>query len=127
MASAYKRGNRWWIHYRDAHGQRRTEASTARTKKDAMLLAADLEHQAARQRRGLEPIPPADGGGTLGELLNWWLETYAKPRTSHDRDRYTIRRHFLTDPIAALKLVDVTSGVSSGSSSARPRLTARRH
>jgi integrase len=111
MASAYKRGSRWWIRYRDARGQWCSEPCAERTKTAAKELAVDFERQAARQRRGLEPIPPADGGGTLGELLDWWLETYAKPRTSHDRDRSTIRRHFLTDPIADLRLVDVTPGV----------------
>ncbi|HXJ21003.1 MAG TPA: site-specific integrase [Polyangia bacterium] len=107
----YKRGKRWWLRYRDAHNQWRSEACSVRSKTEAKDLAADVERQAERQRRGLEPIPPRDGGGSLGDLFRWWLKTYSQPRTSHVRDTYTVTKHFLSDPIARLKLVDVTSGV----------------
>jgi integrase len=111
MSSVYKRGKRWWIRYRDAHRQWQSEACTATTKTEAKDLATDVERRCERQRRGLDPIPPRDGGGSLGDLFRWWLETYSQPRTSHVRDTYTVERHFLSDPIARIKLVDVTPGV----------------
>ena len=111
MASVYKRGSRWWIRYRDARKAWRSEPCLASTKAEAKSLAIDLEKRAERQWHGLEPLPPTDGGGTLGDLLDWWLETYAKPRTSYERDQYNIRRHFLDDSIAQLRLVEVTPGV----------------
>ena len=82
MASVYKRGKRWWIRYRDAHRQWQSEACSAATKTEARDLAVDLERRAERQWRGLEPLPPRDGGGSLGDLFRWWLETYSQPRTS---------------------------------------------
>jgi integrase len=111
MASVYKRGNRWWIRYRDAHRQWHSEPCTATSKTEAKELAIDVERRGERQRRGLEPIPPRDGGGTLGDLFRWWLETYSRPRTSYVRDQYTVTKHFLSAPIARLKLVEITPGV----------------
>jgi integrase len=111
MASAYRRGNRWWIRYRDAHGQWRSEGCSAATKTKAKELAGEEERRCERQRRGLEPMPDPNGGGTFGDLLRWWLDTYSKPRPSHRRDKYTVTKHFLSDPIAAFKLVEVTPGV----------------
>ncbi len=111
MASAYKRGKRWWIRYRDANRRWRSEPSAASSKTEAKDLAIDVERRCERQRRGLELTPPRDGGGTLGDLFRWWLETYSGPGTSHVRDKYTVGKHFLSDPIARLKLVDVTPGV----------------
>ncbi len=43
--------------------------------------------------------------------FRWWLETYSQPRTSYVRDQYTVTKHFLSDPIARLKLVEITPGV----------------
>lgn len=73
-------------------------------------MAVDLERQPERQRLGLEPLRPRDGGGTLGELLDWWLNTYSSQRASHERNVYVIRRHFLSDRISELTLVGVTLG-----------------
>ena len=52
-----------------------------------------------------------DGGGSLGNLFRWWLETYSQPRTSHVRDTYTVRSTSSPAPIARLKLVEITPGV----------------
>ncbi len=40
MASVYKRGNRWWIRYRDGHRQWRSEPCTATNKTEAKELAS---------------------------------------------------------------------------------------
>lgn len=111
MASVYKRGNWWWIRYRDGHRQWRSEPCAATSKTEAKDLAIDVERRSERQRRNLEPIPPRDGGGSLGDLFRWWLETYAQPRTSYVRDTYTVTKHFLSAPIARLRLTEITPGV----------------
>jgi hypothetical protein len=69
MASVYKRGKRWWIRYRDAHRQWQSEACGATTKVEAKDLAIDVERRCERQRRGLEPMPPRDRGGSPGRSL----------------------------------------------------------
>ena len=51
MASAYKRGNRWWIHYRDAISD--------------LADARDSERLNLWARRDSNPLPPASEAGTL--------------------------------------------------------------
>jgi hypothetical protein len=85
--------------------------SRAHSKTEAKRLAADLERQQERQRLRLEPLPPPDGGGTLREILRWWLDTYSRKSPAHARNTYSINKHFFTHPIADLNLVDVTPGV----------------
>jgi len=77
LASVVLRKGRWYVKYRNAAGRWVRRASTASTKTAAKRLAADVERAAERQRFGLEPQLPEDGGGTLGELLRWWLATYS--------------------------------------------------
>jgi len=110
MPSVSKRGGTWYIKFKDGHGRWTRRACTAENKADAKRLAAELAHQHERQRHGLEPLRPADGGGTLGALLAWWLETYSSQRAAHARNVYVIKRHFLSDPISHLKLIEVTPG-----------------
>jgi integrase len=110
MPSVSKRGGTWYIKFKDGHGRWTRRACTAENKADAKRLAAELAHQHERQRHGLEPLRPADGGGALGALLEWWLETYSSQRAAHARNVYVIKRHFLSDPISQLKLVEVTPG-----------------
>jgi hypothetical protein len=76
VASAYEKNGTLYLRYKDAHGKWRGQASKARTKTEAKRLASELERAAERQRLGLEPMAPVDGGGTLRELLRWWLEEY---------------------------------------------------
>jgi len=74
-------------------------------------MAGELERPAERQRLGLEPLPPEDGGGTLGELLRWWLETYIKETASSERTASAVDRHFLRSELAEIRLVQLTPGV----------------
>jgi integrase len=95
MASVSERGGRWYLRYRDASGKWVRQVSTAETKTAARHLAAELERRAERQRLGLEQLRPKDGGGTLAELLQWWLDTYSKAGPSHARNTYSVSKHFI--------------------------------
>jgi integrase len=111
MASVSKRGTTWYIKFKDGRGRWRRQACRAENKADAKRMAAELTQRHERQRLGLEPLRPVDGGGTLGELLAWWLETYSTTRPSHERNVYVIKRHFLADPISQQRLTEVTPGI----------------
>jgi integrase len=111
VASVYERSGKWYLRYRDEHGRWRARSSTAVTKTEAKRMAHDLERRCERQRLGIEEIPPEDGGGTLGVLLTWWLETYSAGTPSHDRNEYVVRKQFLRAKIANLRLVEVTAPV----------------
>ncbi len=110
MASVAFRKNRWYVKYRDHRGRWIRKTSTARTKTEARRLADDLERRCERQRLGLEPLPDADGGGTLVELLEWWLDTYSVKLASHERNKLSVRKHLLGSNLAKLRLVEVTPG-----------------
>jgi len=73
MASVWKKGPSWWVKYRDGRGVYQQVRTTAPTKTEARRLALELERTAERQRLGLEPLP-SSSNGTLGELVEWWLE-----------------------------------------------------
>jgi hypothetical protein len=51
-------------------------ASTAATKTAAKRLAMELEVRYERQRLGLEPMELEGGGGTVDELMDWWIEKF---------------------------------------------------
>ncbi len=110
MASVYRRSDRWYLRYRDARGRWRGVVSRAATKTEARRLASDLERQAERQRFGLEPAPPPNGGGTLDELLRWWLETYSAGSPSHARNKYSVEKHLIGAEFGSLCLTEVTAG-----------------
>lgn len=113
MAYAYSRGKKFWIGYLDNRGRPRREPTVARTKTEAVRFARELERQHERQRKGLEPLPPEDGGGTVAALFEWWLENYSKPKphTTHNKNVCTVTKHFLESPLAHVLLVDLTPGL----------------
>src|SRR5258706_927071 len=105
MASVYRRAGKLYLRYKDERGQWKDRVSDARLKPEAKRLADDLERKCERQRLGLEPMPPEDGGGTLAELLEWWLDTYSKGSPSHRRNVRSLRAHFLdVDPATGLRI-----------------------
>lgn len=77
--------------------------SSARTKAEARRLADDAE----RQRLGLEPLPPTDGGGKLLDLLEWWLGEISVRTPSHASNIANIRKHFANSALAPVPLVAV--------------------
>src|SRR5450432_8603 len=111
MAYVYKRGEKWYIGFRNNRGRWRAQACSARTKTEAKRLADDLGRNHERQRFGLEALPAEDGGGTFAALMQWWLKTYSAKSPSHDRNVSTIEKHFLSAEIAELRLQEMTPAV----------------
>jgi len=110
MAAPYLKRGTWYLRWKDEAGRWRAKACGARTKAEARQLQAQLERRAERVRLGVEVGLPEDGGGTLAELLRWWLDTYSKPLASHATNESAIRAHFLGSEVAALPLTAVTAG-----------------
>jgi integrase len=111
MAYVYKRGEKWYVGFRDNRGQWRAKACSARTKTEAKSMAGEIGLNHERQRFGLEPLPDPDGGGTFGDLLRWWLKTYSAKSPSHDRNVSAIEKHFLNAEIGQLRVQEMTSAV----------------
>jgi integrase len=109
MASVFERGGRWYLRVKDGAGLWRKIPSEARTKTEARRLAEEFERHAERQRLGLEPLPPVDGGGTLAELLEWWLTNHSSGSPSHEKNKYSVRRHLMASDLARLPLIAVTA------------------
>ena len=93
MASAYWKAGKLYMRYKDERSRWKDKVSDARTKTEAKRLADDLERKCERQRLGLEPMPPENGGGTIAELLTWWLKTYSSGTPSHHRNESTLDVH----------------------------------
>jgi hypothetical protein len=83
MAQPYRRGKRWYLKYKDAHGRWQDKACEARTRGEAVTLQHEIEVAEERARHGLETRPPADGGGTIDELIEWWADKYFKRKVSY--------------------------------------------
>src|SRR4051794_23557679 len=111
MASVYEHRGKWYLRFRDHRGKWRSKATSAESKTEARRMAQELGIRHERQRFGLEARPPEDGGGTLAELMKWWLETYSSKTPSHDRNLSSVTKHFLEDPIGEQHLDEITSAV----------------
>ncbi len=110
MASVYEKAGKWYMRFKDHTGRWRDKVTKARTKTEARRMAEELERKAERQRLGLEEPPSEDRGGTLAELLEWWLETYSAGRPTHERNCYSIRRHLTDLELGRVQLADLTPG-----------------
>jgi integrase len=111
MASAFeKRPGRFYARWKDRNGVWQDTPTSARTKTEAKRLAVELEQRAWRQTMGLEQLRAQDGGGTVRELLTWWMETFSQETPSHERNESAIRTHLLSARIADLRLAEVTRG-----------------
>jgi integrase len=110
MAEPFRKNDRWYLRYKDARGHWRQKPSEAQTKTEARRLASELQRREERVRLGIEQAPPEDGGGTLNDLLDWWIETYLAKSAGYDRAVGTIRKHLVGSKIGRLPLVDVTAG-----------------
>lgn len=109
MASVFRRDGCWYLRVKDATGRwTKIRVEGAKTKTEAKRLAAELDRRNERQRLGLDQLPPDDGGGTLRELLEWWLAEVSAGTPSHEWAERTVRGHLLTHEIAALPLAAVT-------------------
>ena len=105
MASAVRNERGYWLaRWKDASGRWRKRRAIPNTKRTAQALAEELELRARRQLDGLEPLAPHDGGGSVGELLRWWLENYSAHLAAHASNAISLRVHFLDSDLARLTL-----------------------
>lgn len=107
MASTYRKQNRWWIHYRDGTGRWRDTPTKVDTKTAAKALAKELEQQADRQRRGLEPIL-AHRRVTLGEVMDLWWREYGRRLKS--KTIHLFAEKHLRKELGQLALAEITPG-----------------
>jgi integrase len=110
VASAYLKGGRWYLRFKDGQGRWKAQASTARTKTAARRLATELEDQGERERKGLEVGEGPAASWTLAELLRWWLKTYSVGSPSHRTNRGAIEFHLTGSDIGRLSVPAVSSG-----------------
>src|SRR5262245_3701233 len=110
MAQPYLRHGRWYLKYKDAGGRWRDKVCDARTKAQAAALLCEIKVAEDRARNGLEARPGADGGGTVDELIKWWVEKHLSKKPSYHSCIGTIRRHLLGSPLGKHRLCDVTPG-----------------
>lgn len=107
MGSVFERGGKFYLKWRDAGGRRIRRVCAARTKKQALLLLAELELSVDRQRKGLE-ARPVESGKTLGQVCEWWLETKCS-KSSLKRETSRLRLHIVGSLAGDLPLLSVTT------------------
>ena len=112
MASAKQRGTTWYAKYVGTDGKAVRTATTARTKKECLAFAHELEADAERQRRGLVPLrKPCTT--TLGDACDWWLRERC-PSDSAKKERSRLQKHVIGHAFGSLLLSEVTPAAVEG-------------
>lgn len=109
MASAFKRGSKLYIKWKDERGRWKMKVSKAKSLTEARRLAEDMDRKAERPRLGLEALP-ADTTMTVAELVRWWLKNHC-PETSREIERGRLEKHVCSRPIGARVLHEATTEV----------------
>ena len=107
MASVFKRGKRWYVHFKSASGRWVRQVTDAKTKTEVRRLADDEARKTDRQRRGLEPLPD-DSNETLDDLCAWWLENRC-PSASRYREEKRLQLHVKGSTLGRRQARAVTS------------------
>ena len=110
MGSVFFAANAWRFKYKDATGRWQTVTTKVENKAEAKVLMREKECEAERQRLGLAPLSLNPNGWTVGDLVQWWLDTYGRNRESHEKSVGTIRNHILKAPFASKRLEHVIPG-----------------
>ena len=110
MGSVYEKRSKWYLRYKDAHGRWLDKPTRSLNKTAARRLLAEVEQKVERQRLGLDALPDPDGGGTIAELMAWWLKTYSATSASQARNTSVVTKHLIAAPIGRLTLAQLTSG-----------------
>jgi len=106
MASVFIKHGRYYARWKGADGKWRRQLTSCATKRDAMRFARDMEHNADRQRRGLEPLVTDAQVMTFAALYNWWWNEYGSKLASGS-DAFWRQR--LLPALGELMLPEVTS------------------
>lgn len=104
-----KRGDVWYVAWRDATGRWKRQRCNADTKAQAKVLLAELVRQADRQKRGLEPIPLSTGM-TVWAMCDWWLNNHCQ-KPSLRRARSMLRVHVERTPLGKIDVRRFTPDV----------------
>ncbi len=104
-----KRGDVWYVKWKDATGKWRRKATTARSKADAQLHHAELTRQASRQRLGLD-AQPLQTGMAFWNLTEWWLAEHVR-EASLRRLKSMMRVHVERSSLGALPLSAINAQV----------------
>jgi integrase len=109
MASVYFREDRgiWYVRWRDGLGRLQRRATTAKTRREAQGLLAELAGQAQRVKLGLEAAP-AESKLTLQQLLEWWLAERC-PEASREMAGRQLGKHVLKTELALYPLPLITA------------------
>ena len=110
MASVYQKNGSFYIRYKDERGRWRRFRTAVATKKAARRLADEKEILCERVRMGLERPSVLIEEPTIGEVLDWWLQTVCKGKPSYEKARSAISRHLLTAPFASKLPSEASSG-----------------
>lgn len=107
MASVYLRSGVWYARWRDGLGRPRRKATSAKSRREALGLLAELSGQAQRVRLGLEAAP-VETRLTLAQLFEWWVSERC-PEASQEMARLQVGKHVLKTELAAYPLPMVTA------------------
>jgi integrase len=110
MAQPYLRGGRWYLKYKDAAGRWHDKVCDARNKTQAAELLREIQVAEDRARHGLDQRPAQDGGGTVDQMVEWWVEKFLAKKASYEQCIGTIRKHIIGSPLGRRRLTDVASG-----------------
>lgn len=104
-----KRGT-WYLSIPKLGGGWERVPSEAKLKTEAKRLELELRQKRERQRLGLEALPSENGGGTVAELMTWWLETHSKHSPTYARDLSFVGKHLVVGELAAITLAQLSPG-----------------
>lgn len=106
MSYTYKRGETWWVGYKDQIGRSRREKTAARTRAEAERLAQELEIRAERVRRGLEVAPDRV---SWPRLCDEYIRDISPLLAAGRGVSHQVRRH-LRDAFGETAALDLTPG-----------------
>jgi hypothetical protein len=121
----------YWVRYFDAVRAKPVERDSGqRTKplarEQARVWEGEAADRAERMRRGLLPSPRADAGGTVHDLMEWWLEEMSRTQRAHKQNVSVVRKHISVGEIASMTLEQVTPAVVDRFLRAKERETSAR-
>lgn len=107
MGHVFTRGAKWYVRWADAVGRRRRKATTAKTRREALALLAELEAQVSRVKLGLQAAP-VQSRETFHALCEWYLNEVC-PEASRENERARLKKHVYAFPLGQTPLALITT------------------
>lgn len=114
MSGVYRRGDAWYLRWRDASGVIQRKATTARTRAEAQKLLVDILAREERVRLGLEARELNPHKMTLRELAEWYVRKILPHQSNPHVVQSRLNVHVLTSELADLPIQQITSGQIEG-------------